>query len=936
MDLYDLKYDYDSSCLFFEDNEDILNIYAHENELFHCHILKTKFVFNNLMEDDVIKKFYHNFKEENYISVNFEDFKLILEDFIFFHDVGKLSFSFQKRLNNDSIIWDNQFNFLMKFNFDNIIDNFEANHSLFGALSFIAKYHQILEENCLFIIILAYSILGHHTSLKDILNEEGFAYNSFSGKDINTISCLLLFLKIATLDEIEKGNFNQRYFQSIQDIANSNKLLDSSYFSFFYNYIYSLLISADVIASREFDKNLDDIKKSNYSNRINEGLQIKMNNSFFSIEYNENINNEIFSQEVNKINDINCLRKNMLLESSYNLNSILKNSMLNDKHVFFLNMPTGAGKTNTSMKLALDLINNTGANRIIYAMPFISIIEQNYDIIKNSFNLNEDNSEIRKIYSATETIFDKDDSFKSKIILQDDFFNYPVICTTFSTFFDSILRTRKRNKYKMSSFANSVVILDEVQSLPLLNWNSLYYIINEISKQYNIYFIIMSATLPKFNKLKINDDLIHDDPLLLIERPEVYFDHYLFDRTIIRDSIKEFSINDCDELEKYLMESIIRPNFNNGYNKGLIVLNTIRSSRLIYEVLSKYDDFDVDLLNSSLLPSVKQKIIYKINNMDNESKKYILISTQTIEAGVDVSFDFVIRDFATLDSIEQVRGRCNRSRELNKNDPYKKGNVYLIKLKNKSKNLFEYIYNDYELNSRIYETEKLFEKNMNYKYLDILEYYDNISNNINNMEDEKNQQRFFNDRDNIVRWNNFEYSKLNEDDGIHIIDNKFMKYSIFIPTNIKIFVNQLDEYFNFEKSSDKELMRIYNENKDKFIFSFNELKFLKFHFNHSDYNFINSNYIIGEEFIKYYERILNNIDDFNGFKIIKKEFSSILNKFLINVSINNEEVQDKVICDFKKIDYFYILDKEYLGDDEESLYSIEKGLNDYPHIVEIL
>ena len=167
---------------------------------------------------------------QNYISVNFEDFKLILEDFIFFHDVGKLSFSFQKRLNNDSIIWDNQFNFLMKFNFDNIIDNFEANHSLFGALSFIAKYHQILEENCLFIIILAYSILGHHTSLKDILNEEGFAYNSFSGKDINTISCLLLFLKIATLDEIEKGNFNQRYFQSIQDIANSNKLLDSSYF----------------------------------------------------------------------------------------------------------------------------------------------------------------------------------------------------------------------------------------------------------------------------------------------------------------------------------------------------------------------------------------------------------------------------------------------------------------------------------------------------------------------------------------------------------------------------------------------------------------------------------------------------------------------------------------------------------------------------------
>ena len=74
---------------------------------------------------------------------------------------------------------------------------------------------------------------------------------------------------------------------------------------------------------------------------------------------------------------------------------------------------------------------------------------------------------------------------------------------------------------------------------------------------------------------------------------------------------------------------------------------------------------EIDLLNSSLMPSTKREIISKINNLAQD-KKYILISTQSVEAGVDVSFDFVVRDFAIIDSIEQIRGRCNRSREINK------------------------------------------------------------------------------------------------------------------------------------------------------------------------------------------------------------------------------------------------------------------------------
>ena len=177
----------------------------------------------------------------------------------------------------------------------------------------------------------------------------------------------------------------------------------------------------------------------------------------------------------------------------------------------------------------------------------------------------------------------------------------------------------------------------------------------------------------------------------------------MFSRTEIKDEIKTFEFNEenYEDFIEYLWD-IIQKNFNQGFTKGLMVFNTIKSSRLVFEKLSEFmedklwedesldwGDVEIDLLNSSLMPSTKREIISKINNFD-DNQKYILISTQSIEAGVDVSFDFVVRDFAIIDSIEQVRGRCNRSRELNKrfNDEFIKGNVYLTKETVISLNIF--------------------------------------------------------------------------------------------------------------------------------------------------------------------------------------------------------------------------------------------------------
>lgn len=934
MDFNDLSFSFEKSSI--KINNDEFKVYAHKNELLNEHILKTQYIFHLLLDENILLNFYNYFHENNFINFSYSKFKEVIDFFIAFHDIGKISPNFQiNKLNkNNYPIRKSQIDILKNNNLNELKDSFVSYHSFSSALTFLVKFKDVFYENNVFLICLAYAINGHHTNLKDVLYGDEFSYNNDFNSYLLSINYLILFLDFASINEINDMKFNQNLFQDMQDSAASCKTSKDSNFSFFYNYMYSLLITADVLASNEYDSSLDNIKKLGFNNRISKDLKNKMIDTFYSVSYNKNLNDEIVVKDVSDLNDINSLRKNMLLESSFNLKRNI--SLSNSYNIFYLNMPTGGGKTNTSMKLALDLIENTHANRIIYAMPFINIIEQNYDVISNNFGLNEDNAEIRKIYSASETLFDYDDI--SNIILGDTFFNYPVICTTFSTFFNALIDTSKRNKYKLSSFTNSVVILDEIQALPLNNWISLYYLITEMSEKYNIYFIIMSATLPNFEKLKLDyyDELEYNHSFSLINSPEKYFNHYIFDRTKIVDDIIDLSVNDEEYLKQYLHDKIIKPNFDRGFKKGLIILNTIKTSRLIYDLLSEYNnEFDIDLLNSSLLPSTKQNIIYKINNMEKINTNYILVSTQSIEAGVDVSFDFVVRDFAILDSIEQVRGRCNRSRELNKKDPTKKGNVYIINLKNKSTEINSYIYNYNEIETRIKETKNLLSNNLNYNYENIKQYYEEVSLNINRIVDENDDDFRYTDRENIKRWNLMEYSKLNKDDGINIIDNNLKQYSIFIPINIEIFNEKMD----FESLNDidnEDLERIYESNKKNFVFSFNELKFLKDIGEINNHVLFNGLTINGSELIDYYVSLIENVkNDYLQTRIIKKEFSSILYKFIINVSINNDDLESKIET-FEKIGFFYILPSELIGDSEDELYSIKLGFNYNSSITEIL
>lgn len=935
MGLIDLKY-YCSSSVLKDLQESIeIPIYAHDEEELNVHLKKTEFCFILMKNDNVLINFF-NFFNKQYNNLNPDLFFDFVQKMIYFHDLGKISFKFQiEKVGNDLLKSQ-----LEDWEDEGILKYLDDAHSLVGSLLLLSYFFEkdYFNSND-YLLFFSYVIFGHHTSLKDIDFESDFAY-SMNDNSKFTYVVLSNYLGISNFKTTIFQKVQNGLYVKLEELVNENPKL--SQFSFFYNYIYSLLIKSDFIASSYSNKNFNSIE--DYFKNINlyADLIDSINQNFYLKDFNksldgllyENLNfNDLYSE--NK-NDLNSLRRLMLIESSTKFQYSLEKT---DAHVFFLQIPTGGGKTNTSIKLALDVINNKNLNKIIYAMPFINIINQNYDVIKDTLGLDENSGQIRKIYSGTESIFeDFEDYEKSEILMKDDFFDYPIICTTFVTLFNIIIKNKKKNKYALSSLANSVIILDEIQSLPLDNWTSLYYLINEMSMEYNIYFIIMSATLPDFKNLKINNNIKLDYEVInLIEKPEKYFNNELFKRT----RICSFDTIDLDEDDfcNYFT-NIFTKNFEMGFNKGLLVFNTVRTSKIVFKELKKYfeyNDFDVemDLLNSTILPSQKEKIIHKIKNMDILNKNYLLISTQSIEAGVDVSFDFVIRDFATIDSIEQVRGRCNRSREINKKfqDDLLKGNCYLIDIKRKNSrgqiiSDYERIYGKDDL--RIKEAKKIIieDKNLNYEYFDICKYYENVTERINESEEDDYNRFVRNDAENIKRWNRCLYSQIQgNDSGIHIIQNNFETYSFFVSTDLEILKNNeislsesidsvsYENLHNFlinEKVSDSDL-----------IFSINEIKYLKREGTKYGFEPIINNKVSGKIVLDLYKKMIHG-GSYKK-KIINKEFSSIFYKFIFQSAINNFDENE-----FNHLSFFYILNDvapRNAINFEDYTYSLEYGFN---------
>src|SRR5690606_4496420 len=293
--------------------------------------------------------------------------------------------------------------------------------------------------------------------------------------------------------------------------------------------------------------------------------------------------------------------------------------------------------------------------RIIYVVPYTTIIEQNAkevrDILKaNDYLLEHHSNVIDDELNDDEFIDYKSYQKNKKIKLAKDNWDVPIIFTTMVQFLDTFYKGKGRNIRRLHNLTNSVIIFDEVQSVPV-NCISLFNETLNFLKDFgNSTILLCTATQPALQyvqkNISIDDELIDD--LTIVTKD--------FKRTNIINFLKDEGWT-TEDLTEFVQEQI------QHVNSVLVILNTKSVVRKLYHELQN-SDVRVVHLSTSMCAAHRKAIISEMRDMLKRKEKLLCISTQLIEAGVDVSFECVIRSLAGLDSIAQAAGRCNRHGEV--------------------------------------------------------------------------------------------------------------------------------------------------------------------------------------------------------------------------------------------------------------------------------
>lgn len=372
---------------------------------------------------------------------------------------------------------------------------------------------------------------------------------------------------------------------------------------------------------------------------------------------------------------INQVRHDIYNEAMVTLETI---SPEEDK-ILSLTAPTGAGKTLTVVSLALKLRElvraQTGYSpRIIYALPFLSIIDQNaevfHDVFEQSLGQSPTSDLLLVHHHLSDILYTTEESEyeteESEVLVEG--WDSEIVVTTFVQLFHTLFSNRNRALRKFHKIAGSIVILDEIQSFPCKYWLLFRDTAKILASHFNTRFILTTATQPA----------IFESPKELLPRKKGYFQK--LNRTQLHVHLA--TTKTLPELEMELLRLLKKES-----KDTLVVLNIIRAAKELYGILKDPLNnlgLETYFLSSHVMPKERLQRIQKIKESKDPK---VVISTQLIEAGIDLDFELVIRDLGPMDAINQVAGRANRN--FNK----KTGQVDLVMLVDENGRKFcSYIY----------------------------------------------------------------------------------------------------------------------------------------------------------------------------------------------------------------------------------------------------
>ncbi|MGN0484989.1 MAG: CRISPR-associated helicase Cas3', partial [Lachnospiraceae bacterium] len=341
-------------------------------------------------------------------------------------------------------------------------------------------------------------------------------------------------------------------------------------------------------------------------------------------------------------------------------------------HRYLLTVPTGAGKTLSSLRFALHHAKQYRKRHIIYAAPFNVILEQNADEIRKAVGCEE------YVLEHHCNVVQEDEEHEHIYRKLTESWNCPIVVTTAVEMLNTLFSGQKSSIRRMHNLCNSVIIFDEVQAFPLCCTDLFHLAVNFLTEFCNTTVVLCSATQPSVSQRKENNVMKCREMAGNMNR---YLD--AFRRVEIEDKrdMLPGGMN-IEQAAEFVLESA------ENYDSVLVILNTKNAAKMLYEALAKGEKAGSDLyhLSNNMCPEHRNDELEAIKEALQDGRRVICVSTQLIEAGVNFSFGCVIRSLAGLDSLIQAAGRCNRHKEKKK-----PGKVYIIQMSGEAEKL-EHLY----------------------------------------------------------------------------------------------------------------------------------------------------------------------------------------------------------------------------------------------------
>lgn len=714
-----------------------------------------KIIFDKLAdkflgENEIIKKFWNE----------------MIVNTIYMHDIGKLNINFQiDKMKNK--IFDRKHLYQSKRH-SNLSARIYIDY--FGNKVFKLYSEKKLDNKAalkcfIFIILNSYIISRHHSSIKSL--SEDFFYEIIKDyeeykelfEEVNNYCPNLNFLikESKSLFKILKQlKIGEKEWNNSVEAEDWNSI---DYY-IYTKLLYSLLVSSDFYATSEYSsgKPIEDL---NLLTNIDEYISV-----FNSTEIYKGIESHKKTGNFFTENNINYHRSEMFIEAEKNLEKYVKENIL------FLEAPTGSGKTVTSINLALKLLEkNRELNKIFYIFPFNTLVEQTNAALKDVFQGSSLEENISVINSITpikeiesEEEYKKDNIDYERSLLNRQFIHFPIVLTTHVHFFENLFGIDRESSFALPHLANSVVIMDEIQSYKNKIWKEIIIFLREYAEILNIKIIIMSATLPNLSVLLNQEKKI---PSLITNR-EKYYKNPIFRNRVSLD----FSFLEREYEKEELFEKIEKIIFEKYKDKKVVVEFIKKASAFDFykRLIEKNEESkeDIFLITGDDNKAERKRIIKEAKAKERISM--ILVATQVIEAGVDIDMDIGFKNVSILDADEQFLGRINRS--------CKKKNCKAYFFKLDEGNLI------YKSDVRIRKEFTLLNEEMRKILInkDFNEYYIKILEELNNYSNKNNEENIDEFRKCEVAQLNFE--KINK--RLKLITNEIKTKMVFFSRNINI------------------------------------------------------------------------------------------------------------------------------------------------------